>query len=136
MDSSHIDHIESRHQKPQRSFDSSNIVASCSPRLNAHCGHARSSASLTREVDVYEVSNIEQIFRVHADGTLAIQQADRTAPQVSELDRTINDELKLNCKILKSKRERRLSEINDMLTGGVPTSELAGIFQDFLSLTD
>ena len=136
LEESHIDHIESRHEKPQRTFDNLNIVASCSPISNDHCGHARTTSSLPGEVDVYAVTNIEQTFRVLADGTLVIQEVNVTTQQHSELERAINDELKLNCKILKAKRERRLSEINDILAGDIPLSELAEIFLDFLSLTD
>ena len=136
IESSHIDHVESRHLKPQRTFDHSNIVASCGKSTGEHCGHARTSASLPKEIDLYVVTNIQRHFRVSADGALTIEQSGLTAQQASEMNNAINDELNLNCNILKGKRARRLAELNKIIAGDVPPSDLAGIYLDFLSLSE
>lgn len=136
LDDSHIDHIESRHDKPQRSFDHLNVVASCGKTRGQHCGHARSSASLPNQFDLYLASNIQQNFRVSADGTLVVEATDLNAQQVSVFENAINKELNLNCRVLKAKRSRRLADIESMLSGDVEPSDLAEVFFDFPSITD
>lgn len=134
--SSHSEHIlpKSNPAYSHLTFSISNIVACCGGSSCATCGHHKGQRILANWIHPYHTPVLENSFSYEIDGEMRPIVA--SEPMRSEAEHAINHVLNLNESVLKTKREKLISDLADELYTGLTSDQIYLVVGEFKSLIE
>lgn len=136
LPSSHTDHIlpKSNPAYSALTFTTANLVASCGATACATCGHHKGGEILPSWIHPYQSANLEGFFSYAIDGEMV--PAVTTEPMRTEAYDAINRILNLNDSVLRSQREKLISDMEDEIYEGLSSEEIFAVVGEFKSLIE
>ena len=133
LDTSHIDHIRSQNSRSDLTFHCGNLAASCNAPNT--CGHGRQrKGELPEWVHPYETEDLESNFEYAPDGGIRAASG-VLEPRTSEATRAVDEQLNLNERTLKERREKQMAEVRAYSGQGFTVDEVVSFFPSFPILT-
>lgn len=136
--SSHSDHIlpKGNPDYAHLTFSISNLVASCGSKSCATCGHQKRKEILASWIHPYHTADLEKLFIYdELDGEMQPAATLDPARQTEALD-AINRILHLNENVLKTKREKLISDLKGEPYEGLTSDQIFIVIGEFKSLIE
>ncbi|MEI7909438.1 MAG: retron system putative HNH endonuclease [Verrucomicrobiota bacterium] len=134
---SHSEHIKPKKNPAYTSltFAMDNLIACCGNSTSSTCGHHKQEGVLANWIHPYHTANLEGFFTYEIDGEMK-PVTRLSSNQQSEAFDAINTILNLNETVLRTKREKLISDLNGETYQDLSIDEIFTVVGEFKSLIE